>query len=113
VAYVTPSQNQLKACETNNNILPQKPIEINDDPPCYENYDFEEESVYQNMIVTEKRRMVPAPPSSFDPQVCMGIRFSSLTQGIPLGQRSLETWINLLADLYKLHPGKIDRFKTG
>ncbi len=28
-------------------------------------------------------------------------------------QRSPETRINLSADLYKLHPGKIDHFKTG
>jgi len=71
VAFVTPSQKE-KVCETNNNILISKAsekIELKHDVPCYENYDFEEESVYQNMIVTEKRRMIPAPPSLFDPQV--------------------------------------------
>ncbi len=43
----------------------------------------------------------------FWPAICYWAKASKYRQ------RSLETRINLSADLYKLHPGKIDHFKAG
>ena len=53
-----------KKSEKNNNCLTKS-----DDIPEYENFDFEEESVYQNMIVTEQKKMIPASMALSEQQV--------------------------------------------
>ena len=63
VAFAHP--NNTNKPERNNNCLTRD----HDDFPDYENYDFEEESVYQNMIVTEHKKLVPATSSQVEVQV--------------------------------------------
>ena len=58
-------QNNADKSERNNNCLTRDPVDF----PDYENYDFEEESVYQNMIVTENKKLVPASSSQLEAQV--------------------------------------------
>ena len=77
----TPSkQKSCKHLETNNNCFVPKRDTLKE-TPSYENFDFEEEGVYQNMIVTDNKRLVPAPQTSFDAQVGFQLRNSVYSHG--------------------------------
>ena len=68
VSFANPTKSKLP--ETNNNCLaPNNKTVLSEKIPEYENFDFEEEAVYQNMVVTDQRKMVPAPLSVLDSQV--------------------------------------------
>ena len=58
-------RNGLGAGSVPTHLLGVDPVDF----PDYENYDFEEESVYQNMIVTENKKLVPANSSQLEAQV--------------------------------------------
>jgi hypothetical protein len=72
VSFANPikAQSVSKLPETNNNcVTPKSKTVLSEAIPEYENVDFEEEAVYQNMIVTDQRKLVPAPPSVLEPLV--------------------------------------------